>query len=195
MARPWCAPATRRSGAALADPLILTLRLDPASQAWFDRLRRAHFPPERNYLAAHLTLFHALPGAERQAIEARLRAVAAAEAPFPLEVGSPFLLGRGVAFRLFSDKLQFLHAGLAAGWRDWLGPQDRQRLRPHVTVQNKVAPETARALLAELAAGFSPFAATGEGLQLWHYRGGPWEAAGEFGFEGGSDRSKHKEAG
>ena len=30
-------------------------------QAAFDRLRTAHFPPERNQLAAHLTLFHHLP--------------------------------------------------------------------------------------------------------------------------------------
>jgi hypothetical protein len=43
-------------------PLIVTLLLDDAAQARFDRLRAAHFPSARNHLAAHVTLFHALPG-------------------------------------------------------------------------------------------------------------------------------------
>ena len=46
-------------------PLILTLALDGATFAPLDALRRPHFPPERNLVPAHLTLFHALPGAER----------------------------------------------------------------------------------------------------------------------------------
>ena len=43
-------------------PLILTLRFDGEAFARLDDLRRAHFPPERNQIPAHLTLFHALPG-------------------------------------------------------------------------------------------------------------------------------------
>lgn len=42
-------------------PLVLIAELDDESFAWLDGLRRRHFPPERNHLAAHLTLFHALP--------------------------------------------------------------------------------------------------------------------------------------
>jgi len=53
-------------------PLILTLTLDEASQAFFDEQRRQYFPPKINYLSAHLTLFHALPGAEYDAIAAYL---------------------------------------------------------------------------------------------------------------------------
>ncbi|WP_208644854.1 2'-5' RNA ligase family protein [Mucilaginibacter kameinonensis] len=41
--------------------LILTLRLDEESQAFFDEMRKRHFPQERNFLKAHLTLFHQLP--------------------------------------------------------------------------------------------------------------------------------------
>ena len=44
-------------------PLIVTALLDEAAQQRFDRLRRSHFPPERNHLDAHLTLFHRLPDA------------------------------------------------------------------------------------------------------------------------------------
>jgi hypothetical protein len=58
-----------------------------------------------------------------------------------------------------------------------------------VTVQNKVEPEVARALHAELTAAFRPETALAAGFGLWHYRGGPWEPAGEFVFRdrGGGD--------
>ena len=42
-------------------PLILTAQLPRDLHARFTALRTAHFPPERNYLEAHVTLFHALP--------------------------------------------------------------------------------------------------------------------------------------
>ncbi|GAB5376119.1 MAG: hypothetical protein AcusKO_25810 [Acuticoccus sp.] len=53
--------------------------------------------------------------------------------------------------------------------------QDREKFRPHITVQNKVSPQEAHATLDHLAATFTPFSATAEGLQLWWYRGGPWQ--------------------
>jgi hypothetical protein len=37
-------------------PLIVTAELPPDLQAWATSLRQRHFPPERNYLAAHVTL-------------------------------------------------------------------------------------------------------------------------------------------
>ena len=42
-------------------PLILTAELPEDLHARFTDLRTEHFPPERNYLEAHVTLFHALP--------------------------------------------------------------------------------------------------------------------------------------
>ena len=45
-----------------SEPLVVTLLLEPSAQERFDRVRAAHFPAERNHLAAHVTLFHALPG-------------------------------------------------------------------------------------------------------------------------------------
>jgi hypothetical protein len=82
--------------------------------------------------------------------------------------------------------LSRLHARLAARWREWLTLQDRQKLQPHVTVQNKVQPDRARVLLAELQANFQPFAVAGEGLRLWRYRGGPWDPVRTFPFAGPS---------
>ncbi|WP_460503719.1 2'-5' RNA ligase family protein, partial [Hymenobacter agri] len=93
-------------------------------------------------------------------------------------------LGRGVAFTLENDELRALHRRLQAEFADYLIPQDRQKLQPHITVQNKVDPAAARQLLAELQAGFAPFEALGTGLHLWAYRGGPWESLAEFPFAG-----------
>ncbi|MFT8245264.1 2'-5' RNA ligase family protein [Roseomonas sp. BN140053] len=165
-------------------PLILTLRMDTNSFARLDALRRAHFPPERNHLSAHLTLFHALPGDAEAEVAANLGTLCAGTAPMPLRVAGLRSLGRGVAFVVEGAALPKLRGMLADAWHGWLTPQDRQGFRPHVTVQNKVDPAEARALLAALESGFTPWEMRGEGLLLWRYRGGPWEAAGEFPFLG-----------
>lgn len=163
-------------------PLILTLRLDPATFARLEAERQAHFPPARNLVPAHLTLFHALPGVEIAAVTGALAGAAAGRGAVPLRVAGLRFLGRGVAYEVESPELLALRAGLAASFAPWLGAQDLQGWRPHVTVQNKAAPEAARATLAALRARFAPWDATGEALLLWHYRGGPWEAAGVFPF-------------
>ena len=153
-------------------PLVVTAELDPGSFARLDALRRAHFPAERNHLPAHLTLFHALPGEHRAAVEADL---AAAARPVPLRVAGPVLLGRGVAFGVDAPELVALRDGLAARWAPWLTPQDaRPWRRPHVTVQNKVDPAAARALHERLAAAHEPWEGEAPALLLWRYDGGPW---------------------
>ena len=164
-------------------PVIVTLALDEASQARFDELRQRHFPPERNHLAAHVTLFHALPGALLASLLDDVREVAR-RPPFPLRVTGVRSLGRGAAYALEAPELQEVHRELAGRWRELLTPQDRQPLRAHVTVQNKVAPKQARATLAQLAAQPLPPDAEALGLALWHYRGGPWQAVQTVGFSG-----------
>ena len=153
--------------------LILTLALDEASQARFDALRTAHFPPQRNHIGAHVTLFHALPDA--LAVREDVRAAAAAVPAFDVRVPRLRSLGRGVAYVLESEALTALRRDLAQGWDRLLTAQDRQWHAPHVTVQNKVRPEQARALLAELSADFAPYEVPATGLALWRYLGGPWE--------------------
>ncbi|HEV2557841.1 MAG TPA: 2'-5' RNA ligase family protein [Microvirga sp.] len=167
-------------------PLILTLALDETSFRFFDEQRRRFFPRERNHIPAHVTLFHALPGDEIDTIVQDLASACAAQPPFPVAVTGLRALGRGVAYQLSASDLAQLRQALARRWADWLTPQDRQKLNPHVTVQNKVDPEEARALLASLQESFEPFMATGEGLDLWWYRGGPWERVERFAFQGRS---------
>ena len=165
-------------------PLIVTLALDGASFARLDDLRRRHYPPERNRVPAHLTLFHALPGASLPAVKRDLAAICAARRPFDLRASGWTSLDRGVALAFSSPELLALRRELAFEWRDHLTAQDSARIAPHVTVQNKVAPREADALLRELQAGLRPFAARAEGLLLWRYLGGPWDLVRRYRFAG-----------
>jgi 2'-5' RNA ligase len=179
-----------QAGGVDADPLVVTLALDQDSQAGFDALRRTHFPPERNVLAAHVTLFHALPGRLVPQVLADVDD-AARRPPFAVEVTGLRPLGRGVAYVLSSPDLTDVHAVLRARWLPELTPQDRRPLRPHVTVQNKVAPEVARETLRQLAARPLPSPVTACGIAVWWYRGGPWEPVRTAAFSPRRDPTTH----
>jgi 2'-5' RNA ligase len=170
-----------------AGALIVTATLDDGAQTRFDELRRRHFPPARNHLTAHVTLFHALPGQDRPTVDGDLAAAAAAvDGPIALQVPGVRFFGRGVAVDLRSARLDAVRAGLARAWQGWLTPQDRQPFRPHVTVQNKVEPAQARALHEALAAAgpaaLAPDGVHATGLALWRYLGGPWEPLARYPF-------------
>ena len=162
-------------------PLVLTLQLDAASQERFDELRREHFPAERNHLQAHVTLFHALPGQMEQQVRDDL-ARSAQRPPYPVHVTRVRGLGRGVAYDLRSAVLQEQRDALARRWSAELTPQDARPHAPHVTVQNKVDPARARALLQRLQEDFVPYDVTATGLALWRYLGGPWEPVAAYPF-------------
>ncbi len=163
-------------------PLILTLALDESNQARFERERKQYFPAQLNRIPAHVSLFHALPGEELDAISKRLSELAVAIPAFPVQVHDVMRLGKGVAYALSAPALDQIHTQLRQGWLAWLSRQDQQPFRPHVVVQNKVTPEAARELFTRLSSGFRPFTVTAAGLLLWHYEGGPWRAAGTFPF-------------
>lgn len=159
---------------------VLTLALDAESQGRFEQLRRRYFPPERNQIPAHLTLFHTLP--RESWVRDELRKSVAEQAEFRMAVSGVRSLGRGVAYTLRSAELTLLHERLVGSFAGVLTPQDRQPFRPHIVVQNKVDPETARQLLRELEASFAPQEVRAVGLDLWHYLGSPWELAERFVF-------------
>ena len=168
-------------------PLIVTVRFDDASFAHFQAMRQRHFPPARNHIPAHLTLFHHLPGARIGWIAQELDRVARTTPVLAGRVTGLRHLGKGVAYDLDCPELERMRAVLSGVFADVLTPQDRQRIRPHVTIQNKVAPHQARRLFDDLGAGFQPFAFQATGFLLWHYRGGPWDRAGQFLFDGPAD--------
>lgn len=172
-----------RAPAAGAAPIIVSALFGAADLSFFDGLRRAHFPPDRNVLTAHLTLFHHLPPSIAPELNRRLAEEARAARPAAM-LAAPYSLGRGVAYRLDTPGLEAIRARLADAFAPLLTPQDAQRWRPHVTVQNKVDATAARALLAMLTAGFAPRPVVIAGLASWWYRGGPWELIARHSFRG-----------
>jgi 2'-5' RNA ligase len=165
-----------------SSPLIVTLKLDAATFVKVDALRKQHFPPERNFILAHVTLFHALPEVAENAIAKRLREICDVTSRMRLELSDLRFLGRGVAIECRSLELNQLHQNLSSSWNDWLTPQDRQRYRPHITIQNKVTPEAALQLYEHMIQTWHPLEAMGEGLLLWCYESGPWRLLKEFSF-------------
>ncbi len=167
-----------------AAPLILTLTLDDETKDFFNNLRTEYFPPERNYLDAHCTLFHHLPGGREEDILVHLQTLADRTPRLTLDISAPKSIGRGVIFPLENEMLALIHSDLQASWQDWLTPQDRQKIRPHVTVQNKVSVTEARETFRVLSRdNFSrPSHGYGVGFSLFYYRNGPWEAAARIPF-------------
>jgi hypothetical protein len=148
----------------------VTALFGKADTAWFDDLRRAHYPAERNQLPAHLTMFHHLaPSLERELrrrLSGETRGVKAPAA----QIAGLISLGEGVAYRIESPALADIRDRLADAFAPMLMPQDRAGWRPHVTIQNKVTPEQAKALLAMLQANFRPRMLPVAGLASWWYR-------------------------
>jgi len=165
----------------LSIPLILTLDIEPEAQKYFDGLRKAYFPPERNFIDAHLTLFHALP--DDLGVHEHLELISKQQAAFYLNAASVVSIGNGTAIKIDCPSLKILHAQLQTNWFDFLTPQDRQKIWPHITVQNKVHPDDAKFLQNALAENFEPFSFTTSGLKLWRYLGGPSEFVSYFAFK------------
>lgn len=163
------------------NPLLLTLTLHAEAQLYFNKLRKQHFPPERNFLVAHLMLFHQLPAGDETLIT-DIESAAASLSQMPLQVTAVVSIGKGVAYKVGSENLSALHKQLQHRWQQWLIPQDKQRLWPHITIQNKVIVEESKALATTLSETFEPFEISGTGIALWEYQGGPWRFIKNFPF-------------
>ncbi len=155
-----------------------------ADQRYFNNLRAAHYPAGRNHLPAHLTLFHQLPPSCLGELVRLLRRIAADTPPPAASLREIYSLGGGVAFRIESPALLAIREQIADHFTGMLTAQDQGTPRLHITIQNKVAPAEARALIAELAGSFHPRPLSILGLAVHHYRGGPWEPAFARNFRG-----------
>ena len=165
-------------------PLVLTAQLPRDLHGWATGLRTRHFPPERNYLEAHVTLFHALPSVCGDEIAGVCKELAREFAPVEAGLLGIMSLGRGTALKLQSDGMLRLRDGIADRFHGLLTQQDQQRPRLHVTIQNKVSGREAKALQARLEPEVEPRAFAFRGLALYRYRGGPWESVRDFAFRG-----------
>ena len=156
-------------------PLILTAKLADDDLEHFDRLRKTHFPPNRNVLRAHLTMFHRLPGEYVERIGEHLAEVATGHQDFLAQVAGIRHLGAGVAFTISSQELWDIRARLRLAFAPWLGGQDMQKWQPHITIQNKVSKDRADRLYQQLRATFQPHTIEITGVDLWKYLNGPWQ--------------------
>lgn len=172
----------------MADPFILTAALPTDLAGFAEGLRRAHYPPERNHLHAHVTLFHSFAPSLLDELRGFLPRIAAEFAPPHGTVSGVMDLGRGTAIALEAPQLLVLRSLIAEHFHGSLTSQDLHEPRPHITIQNKVTKHEARALQASLHPVLALWAVKGRfafpALELWHYRGGPWERVKTCAFRG-----------
>lgn len=152
--------------------------------AWATALRRDYFPPERNFLDAHVTLFHALPPSVEGEVRDSCARLARDYAPVPARLAGLMKLGKGTALKLESEAMLAIWEELAERFHGLLTPQDEHAPRLHITIQNKVSIEEAKALQAGLGPQIMPRDFAFAGLSLHAYRGGPWEHIKSWRFRG-----------
>nr|WP_298895659.1 2'-5' RNA ligase family protein [uncultured Altererythrobacter sp.] len=167
-------------------PFILTAKLPEHIHLWADELRKEHFPPERNQLHAHVTMFHAFAPSLLEELKGFVPQIVREFAAPQAEITGLMDLGKGTAIRLRSPGLLNIRAIIAEHFHGTLTDQDLHEPRPHITIQNKVTKEEARALQASLAPQIEERSFTFPGLELHRYLGGPWEFVKGFPFRGQS---------
>ena len=163
------------------EPLIVTVLMDQQYQDYFTNLRNQHFPKHCNYLQAHITLFHKLPSNKK--IIGNMLEQASKIKPLELNISAVKNIGAGVAFEIKSPALSQLHKALQQKFNPFLISQDRNKLWPHITIQNKVTAYKAAQTAELLGKDFEPFSVKGIGIGSWLYKGGPWEKQEEYLFD------------
>jgi hypothetical protein len=167
----------------VAGPLIVTADFSPGDFSWLEGLRRAHYPFDLNRVPVHLTMFQGLPPSAVDEVKRELAGHSASPPPRATIAGL-MSLSTGVAFRVVSDELDAIRDAVADHFHGLLCAPDAAGWRPHVTIQNKVSPRQAKALLDELQREFRPRPLGIAGLSVHRYRGGPWETLASYRFRG-----------
>ncbi len=168
----------------MSQPFILTAALPPDIHGWADGLRRAHYPPERNHLHAHVTLFHAFAPSLLDELTRFVPRIAGEFAAPMAEITGVMDLGTGTAIALVSPPLLTLRAIIAEHFSGSLTAQDLHEPRPHITIQNKVTKRKARALQAALAPTITQRRFAFPALEVHLYQGGPWQLVKRSAFRG-----------
>jgi hypothetical protein len=155
-------------------------------------LRKKYFPQHLNKLAAHLTLFHALPGSKLEtSVLPLLEDVASRTSPFHVRADKPFRMKKGFAVSVseVEGRMQgkHVHRALQGPWAQegFLSAQDAGGCRLHYTLMNKVDDDRAvEVAYGELLEQFKADTGTVEGLALWRYDRGFWKWDRNFAFKG-----------
>ncbi|KAG7575307.1 hypothetical protein FFLO_00471 [Filobasidium floriforme] len=199
------------------NPLILTLTLDKASHAFLTNLRSKYFPPSRNFLSAHVTLFHAIPPHRINELNQHLNHICATTGGWDVFIGEPKAMGkRGVLVNvrerpsatvenIHHELLTSLNRGVKSN-DDRLTDQDARPLgKPHVTILNKAKDEEqVDKCLQEVLKVFEEMKQPGQkngqqvgraiGFELWEYMGGPWKPLKAYWLKGEEQHPENEAA-
>jgi len=177
---------------------ILTLLTDAHTHTSMTGLRNQYFPPKLNKLAAHLTLFHALPGSKLHShILPQLDSLTSSKAASstyhasPIEATGPFRMNHGIGISVSerSGQSKAIYQDLVAAWKPFLSKQDLGDghgggLKLHFTIMNKAdSEEHVRASFDEVKRNFKPVHGMVEGLVLYRYDHGFWRQEQVFRFQ------------
>lgn len=168
----------------MTNPFILTAKLPAEVHSWADDLRRTYFPPERKHLHAHITLFHSFAPSLLDELKSFLPQIVVEFAPPSVEITGLLDLGKGTAIALQSPALLELRSIISEHFHGSLTDQDLHTPRLHITIQNKVSKDEARALQASLSPTIEPRGFEIPAFELHRYLGGPWELVKTFAFRG-----------
>jgi hypothetical protein len=168
----------------LPAPFIVTAELPGEILAWADGLRREHYPPERNKLTAHVTLFHSFAPSLREELPRVLARLAGEYARPAAAIDSLMPLGTGTALAIRSPGMLAIREHIAEMFHGALTAQDSHAPRLHITIQNKVSPKEAQALQRVLSAALEPRAFAFAGLGLHLYCETHWDSVGCWSFRG-----------
>jgi 2'-5' RNA ligase superfamily len=103
----------------------------------------------------------------------------------PARISGLMKLGGGTALAIDCPDMVEVHGMIAERMHGLLTRQDAQALKLHITIQNKVSGEEARALQAKLAETLEPRSFRFHGLGLYAYEEGLWRHMRTFAFRGG----------
>ncbi len=156
---------------------IITAKMDVQSFEKLNLLREKYFPKDRNFLQAHITLFHKLP----ESFD--LKFMTLPTTPLPIEFTQPYFMGFGTAIEARSPELSQLRTQIKNQVSDVLTRQDHQLKKFHVTIQNKVPADQAKTFFHDFKNQWTPFSGEIVGLLIHEYLDGPWRLKEELLFE------------
>jgi 2'-5' RNA ligase superfamily len=152
--------------------LIITLKMDDASQTFFNEKRKLHYPAYANFVDAHITLFHKLPS-DKNIVYETLQQLCNTKI-FDMQVVGIKNIENFVAYDIASATLQNIHAQMQTVFANMLNEKDREILWPHVTVHNKATVYKAFKTHQKLLENFEPFNITAIGFSSWFYAKKQW---------------------
>ena len=161
--------------------LIITLKIDDASQTFFNEKRKQYYPAYANFVDAHITLFHKLPF-DKEMLYHTLKQMSNTNI-FDMQVVGIKNIENFVAYDIASPKLQNIHASMQATFTNMLNEKDKETLWPHITMHNKATEYKAFKTHEKLLEDFKPFSITAVGFTTWLYAKKEWIKKEDFLFE------------